>query len=63
MTVSNTERTLNIKRSYDAVVVGAGNGGLVAAAHFAIKGINVLVLEQHNLPGGFATSFIRGRFN
>jgi phytoene dehydrogenase-like protein len=49
-------------RSYDAVVVGAGNGGLGAAAQLAAKGVKVLLLEQHNLPGGFATSFVRGRF-
>ncbi|NLA05521.1 MAG: NAD(P)/FAD-dependent oxidoreductase [Firmicutes bacterium] len=48
--------------SYDAVVVGAGNGGLVAAATLAAKGHKTLLLEQHNLPGGFATSFVRGRF-
>ena len=47
---------------YDAVVIGAGNGGLTAAAQLAISGAKVLVLEQHNLPGGFATSFVRGRF-
>ena len=48
--------------SYDAVVVGAGNGGLVAAATLAAKGCKTLLLEQHNLPGGFASSFVRGRF-
>ena len=47
---------------YDAVVVGAGNGGLAAALAMAAKGAKPLVLEQHNLPGGFATSFVRGRF-
>lgn len=26
------------------------------------KGKKVLLLESHNLPGGFATSFVRGRF-
>jgi prolycopene isomerase len=26
----------------------------------ADKGLDVLVLEQHNLPGGLATSFVRG---
>lgn len=51
-----------ISRKYDAVVVGAGNGGLTAAAVMATKGMKVLLLEQHNLPGGFATSFVRGRF-
>jgi prolycopene isomerase len=48
--------------SYDAVVIGAGNGGLVAASILAKKGAKVLLLEQHNLPGGFASSFVRGRF-
>ena len=47
---------------YDAVVIGAGNGGLTAAATLAAKGVKTLLLEQHNLPGGFATSFVRGRF-
>jgi len=47
---------------YDVVVVGAGNGGLSAATYLAKHGKKVLVLEQHNLPGGCATSFVRGRF-
>ena len=47
---------------YDAVVIGAGNGGLTASAALAQKGLNVLLLEQHNIPGGCATSFRRGRF-
>jgi prolycopene isomerase len=51
-----------IKENYDAIVIGAGNGGLAAAAKLAKEGVKVLLLEQHNLPGGFATSFVRGRF-
>jgi len=47
---------------YDAVVIGAGNGGLTASAGLARKGFNVLLLERHNIPGGCATSFCRGRF-
>jgi prolycopene isomerase len=47
--------------AYDAVVIGAGNGGLTAAATMARKGLNVLLLERHNIPGGAATSFCRGR--
>ena len=47
---------------YDVIVVGAGNGGLVAAATVAKAGYKTLLLEQHNLPGGCATSFVRGRF-
>ena len=52
----------NTKKKYDAVVIGAGNGGLTAAARLAKEGKKVALLEQHNMPGGFATSFVRGRF-
>jgi phytoene dehydrogenase-like protein len=50
------------KENFDAVVIGGGNGGLIAAAQLAIEGAKVVLCEQHNLPGGFATSFVRGRF-
>lgn len=47
---------------YDAIVIGAGNAGLTAAATLAKSGIRTLLLERHNIPGGCATSFCRGRF-
>jgi phytoene dehydrogenase-like protein len=47
---------------YDVIVIGAGNGGLTAAAGLAQRGVRVLLLERHNVPGGCATSFVRGRF-
>lgn len=47
---------------YDAVVVGAGNAGLSAAIRMQMAGKKTLLIEQHNLPGGCATSFVRGRF-
>lgn len=47
---------------YDAIVVGAGNGGLTAALTLAGQGARTLLLERHNIPGGCATSFCRGRF-
>lgn len=47
---------------YDIVVVGAGNGGLTAATLAAQSGRKTLLLERHNVPGGCATSFRRGRF-
>ena len=47
---------------YDVVVIGAGNGGLTSALTLAKNGIKVLLLEKHNVPGGCATSLIRGKF-
>lgn len=49
-------------KQFDVIVVGAGNGGLAAAANTAKAGLKTLLLEKHNLPGGCATSFRRGRF-
>lgn len=49
-------------KKYDAVVIGAGNGGLVATIRLLQGGAKTLLVEKHNLPGGFATSFRRGRF-
>ena len=49
-------------KKYDVVVIGAGNGGLAAATKILSAGKSCLVLEKHNIPGGFATSFVRGRF-
>ena len=48
---------------YDAVVIGAGMGGLSAAAHLATGGLKVLVLEQHHKVGGCTSSFSRGEFH
>lgn len=50
----------NANKAYDVVVIGAGNGGLVAAIRILQAGYSCLLLEKHNLPGGFATSFKRG---
>ncbi len=45
--------------AYDAIVIGAGLGGLSCAAAFARQGFRLLVLEQHSVPGGYATVFRR----
>lgn len=49
-------------KEYDAVVIGAGCGGMTAAVTLAQGGLKTLLLEKHNIPGGCATSFYRGRF-
>ncbi len=49
-------------KMYDVIVIGAGNGGLTAAATCAKEGLSTLLLERHNIPGGSASSFVRGRF-
>ncbi|MGR6873068.1 phytoene desaturase family protein [Pseudomonas sp. HK3] len=47
---------------FDAIVIGAGNGGLTAAVALQRGGAKTLLLERHNIPGGCATSFVRGEF-
>lgn len=49
-------------KDYDVVVVGAGLGGLSAAACLAKAGKKILLFERHYVPGGYASSFMRGRF-
>ena len=49
-------------KDFDAIVIGAGNAGLTAATALQRGGANTLLLERHNIPGGCATSFIRGEF-
>jgi phytoene dehydrogenase-like protein len=44
---------------FDAVIIGAGLGGLSCAAAFARQGFKPLVLEQHYVPGGYASTFKR----
>jgi phytoene dehydrogenase-like protein len=49
---------------YPTVIIGAGLGGLVCGAYLAKQGIPVTVVEQHSIPGGYATCFDRaaGKF-
>ncbi len=41
---------------YDAIVIGAGHNGLVAAAYLAKAGLTTLVLERSEVIGGAAVS-------
>jgi len=43
-------------RRHDAIIVGAGHNGLVAACYLARAGLDVLVLERNSYIGGAAVS-------
>src|SRR5437588_6862939 len=47
------------RHEYDVVVIGSGMGGLSTASYLACAGKSVLVLEQHERPGGYAHGFER----
>ncbi len=46
---------------YDVLIIGAGMGGLSSGAFLAKEGKSVLILEKHDRPGGYVTSFTRAR--
>jgi phytoene dehydrogenase-like protein len=48
---------------YPVVVIGSGMGGLASAVYLSKAGFPVSVIEQHHVPGGYATAFKRGDFN
>jgi prolycopene isomerase len=51
-----------MKQNYDVIFVGAGLASLSAASLLAQKGSKVLVIDKHNVPGGYATNFRRKDF-
>lgn len=46
-----------MRDKYDAIIIGAGLGGLVCGSYLAKQGMKVLAIEQHSIPGGFCTSY------
>ncbi len=44
---------------YDVIIIGGGLGGLTAGAKLSREGKKVMLVEQHNIPGGCATTFKR----
>ena len=53
---------IDAEKTYDVIVIGAGGGGLGAAARLSLAGKRVLVLEQHHKVGGYMTAFERGDY-
>lgn len=51
------------KGNYPTVIIGSGLGGLCCGAYLSRFGVPVTVVEQHYIPGGYATSFNRGKFS
>ena len=47
---------MSIFSSYDAVVIGGGHNGLVAAAYLAKSGKSVCVVERRGVLGGAAVT-------
>ena len=43
-----------MSNKYDLVIVGGGNGGMMAACRASMMGLKTLVIEKHNMVGGAA---------
>ena len=46
----------------NVIIIGAGMAGLTTAAYLSRAGLKVDVYEQHTLPGGYISSFVREGF-
>jgi all-trans-retinol 13,14-reductase len=54
--IPSLKNTLNDK-NFDTIIIGSGVGGLATAICLSKAGQKVLVLEQHDVPGGWCHSF------
>lgn len=52
----NATRAVLKDKKWDALVVGAGHNGLIAAAYLARAGLSVAVLERRHVIGGAAVT-------
>ena len=56
------DMSFNVKENWGAIIIGAGMGGLTAAAHLVKAGLRVLVLERNPHIGGTAYVYHRKGF-
>src|SRR5262245_65842734 len=49
----------NPQPAYDAIIIGAGIGGLMCANLLARERLAVLLIEQHYMVGGYCSMFRR----
>ncbi|XP_050161371.1 pyridine nucleotide-disulfide oxidoreductase domain-containing protein 2 isoform X3 [Myiozetetes cayanensis] len=54
--LAHTGAAERLQREYDAVVIGAGHNGLVAAAYLQQAGVRTAVLEKRHVLGGAAVT-------
>lgn len=54
---SNESLTGSNESKWDTIIIGAGAGGLATAICLSRAGQKVLVLEKHDVPGGWCHSF------
>lgn len=47
------------KPDYDAIIIGAGIGGLVCGCYLAKAGMKTMIVEKSPYPGGYCCSFTR----
>ena len=50
------------KNTFDAIIIGAGIGGLTTGNLLAKNGQNVLILEKHFKVGGYVTTYKRKKY-
>ncbi len=59
----NEKSTPSSDKKYDVIIIGAGIGGLTAAAMLAKSGMDVCVVEMMSRPGGYLAGFERNGFH
>ena len=50
------------RKRYDAIIIGAGIGGLACGCYLARAGMRVLIAEKHDKVGGYCGSFFKNGY-